>query len=531
MEDWKKVKTFDVYDDFDINNIEDCDYGYEAPAAGANTKTKMAAEEQALKSVEKATDDIRKILRIVRTGTSPKYVYKSIVDKGGHGIEVMGPDVAEKLFKSVVIQGVPKIKIGGQMKEPTLWKFIEGRERLFKVQRLCFNSDKEDVFNTFSGYRYKAMESFDISLIQKHLDHWKNILCSGNDEQYQYLLKWCARLLTKPDCRNRTGLVLLSKQGTGKNTFFTDHLVNIIGEVYACYESNSNNIFGQFNKKIENKHLVVCNEMVDAETASQRQAISYDRLKSLMTDQTVSIRAMRTDAYDVDNVFNLIVVSNNDMPFRIEDEDRRLIFLDVSNQYAAIKDSAEAREDPEIQKKLTERKAYFDALLKEKDHPDFLATLYSYLLTQYDEDWDPEAQRPLTKAKELILQRSVDPLQVFIEDNIEEIVKGTWKATEAYAEYKVFCNQRGHKYISNYNNFVGDLRSKYDIINDRKDKKAGTCLFLTPEGEKRYAKLFKPQQVMPRWKQLMEFMEFIPENKMKAFESLLSELRSEEIPE
>ena len=36
---------------------------------------------------------------------------------------------------------------------------------------------------------------------------------------------------------------------------------------------------------------------------------------------------------------------------------------------------------------------------------------------------------------------------------------------------------------------------------------------------------------MPRWKQLMEFMEFIPENKMKAFESLLSELRSEEIPE
>ena len=526
MADRNSKNTFDLSDDFDINSIEDKNYYVDYNAEDEDAKSQAYK-----KSKNKVIKDIRKILRIVRTGTSPKYVYKSIIDKGGHGIEVMGPDVAEKLFKTVVIHGVPKIKIGGQMKEPTLWKFIEGKEKEFRVQRLCFNSDEDDVFNTFSGYDVEPMDTPDVSLIQKHLAHWKNILCSGNDKQYQYLLKWCARLLKEPECRNRTGLVLLSKQGTGKNTFFTDHLVNIIGKVYACYESNANNIFGQFNKKIENKHLVVCNEMVDAETASQRQAISYDRLKSLMTDQTISIRAMRTDAYDVDNVFNLIVVSNNVMPFRIEDEDRRLIFLDVSNKYAAMKDSAETRDDPEIQKKLTERNAYFDALVKEMKHIAFLPTLYSYLLSQYVEDWDPEAERPITKAKQIILERSVDPLQVFIEEHIDKIAKGTYKATDAYEKYKQFCTERGHKYISNYNNFVGDLKSKYDIVNDRRNKKVGTCLFLTPEGEKRYSKLLEPQEIIPRWKQLMEFMEFIPEDKMKAFESLLSELRSEEFPE
>ena len=285
MADWKQQNTFNLSDDFDINSIEDKNYYKDYNPEDEDAKTLAY-----IKSKNKVIKDIRKILRIVRTGTSTRYVYKSIIDKGGHGIDVMNADVAQKLFKTVTIHGV-KLKIGGQMKEPTLWKFIEGREKEFRVQRLCFNSDEEDVFNTFSGYDVEPMDTFDVSLIQKHLDHWKNILCSGNDDQFQYLLKWCARLLKEPECRNRTGLVLLSKQGTGKNTFFTDHLVNIIGKVYACYESNANNIFGQFNKKIENKHLVVCNEMVDSEKASQRQDISYDRLKSSMTNQKISIRA------------------------------------------------------------------------------------------------------------------------------------------------------------------------------------------------------------------------------------------------
>ena len=481
---------FDIFENFDIDTLEDTDYKkkyYPKVVMDNDDDIKVAKQ----KLMDGVLNEVKKIIRFVRTGTQPRIIYKSVRDKGGYEVEIMPLDDAKKLFETVKLQGLPKMKVGGQMKEMTLWKFIEQNERLLKVKRIRFMSNDKDVFNTFSGYKYKPLENYDESLIQLHLQHWKNILCSGNEDQYTFMIKWCARLLKFPDERNRTGLVLLSKQGTGKNTFFTDHLVNIIGEAYACYESNANNIFGEFNKKIQNKHLVVCNEMVDAENAARKQAISYDRLKSIMTDQTVSIRAMRTDAYDVDNVFNLIVVSNNGMPFKIDDEDRRLVFLDVSNKYAAIKDTKELRSNPEMQKLAKERKEYFDALVKEKNHELFLQTLYSYLLDQYDEDWDPENDKPLTKAKEVILERSANPLQEFVEMYIHRIADEKWSTVQAYTAYKNYCSERGHKFISNMPGFLGDLKQKYDIDKHRKESSGSrkTVLCLNDDAKKRYAKL------------------------------------------
>ena len=453
---------FDIFDEFDINTIEDTDYRKYYPTGPIVDDDDLKAATQ--KVIDAALNDVKKIIRFVRTGTQPRFVYKCVRDKGGYGVEIMSYDDAKKLFSTVKLQGLPKQKIGGQMKEMTLWRLIEQNERALRATRLCFNSDDDDVFNTFSGYRYEPLKTYDESLIKLHLQHWHDILCSANDAQYNYMIKWCARLLKFPNQINRTGLVLLSKQGTGKNTFFTDHLVNIIGDAYACYESNANNIFGEFNKKIENKHLVICNEMVNVDNASKRQGIDYDRLKSAMNDPEISIRAMRMDPYDVDNVFNLIVVSNNGMPFRIDDEDRRLVFLDVSNKYAAIKDSLDVRSDPEAQKLAEERKAYFAALVKEMKHPLFLQTLYSYLLDQYDPEWDPEHDKPLTRAKEIILERSVNPLQDFIEMHIKKLSSGEWSSVDAYTAYKNYCSERGHKFISNIQGFMGDLKQKYHSI-------------------------------------------------------------------
>ena len=479
------ANSFDMFDDFDIYTIEDTDYAERDEDGDIKEGDKYV--KLALAHV---LADTKKIVRVTRTGTQPKVIYKALADEGGHRIEIVSYDEAKNIFKNLKLQGLPRIKVGGVMRERTLWNIIEDNTRELRARRVRFISDEPDVFNTFSGYRLQPLKEFDTSLIKLHLAHWHNILCSGNDSQYDYKIKWCARLLKFPNERNRTGLVLLSKQGVGKNTFFTDHLINIIGRSYACYESNANNIFGEFNKKIENKHLVVCNEMVDADNASRRQAISYDRLKSTMTDPTISIRAMRTDAYDVENVFNLIIVSNNGMPFRIEDEDRRLVFLDVDNRYAALKDSAEIRNDPAMQKLAKERQAYFDALATEMKHPLFLQTLYSYLLSQYDPNWDPEHDKPLTKAKEVILERSVNPLQEWVEQNVKRIESDRWETIKAYTDYKNYCIERGHKFISNIQGFMGDLKQKYDIDKIKETTgKRKTYLTLTEEGKQRYAPL------------------------------------------
>ena len=318
------MNHFNMNEEFDINSIEDINYASFITITEDHQMNETAA-------LQRAVDDIRKIVRIARTEQSIQYIYKAISNSGNYTIKIMSNKDAKELFESVKIKGLKKVKIGGQMRELTIWRIIQLFPQHFRVKRFAFYSDDQNVFNTFSGYAINPAQTIDESLIKHHLEHWKNILCSGNEDQYNYLIKWCARLLKIPNATNKTALILLSKQGTGKNTFFTDHLVRIIGNMYSCYESNSNNIFGQFNKKVENKHLIVLNEATDA-TDSTIKTIPYDRLKSLLIDISVSIRAMRTDAYDVDNVANLIIVSNNAMPFRIEDNDRRCVYLDVSNQ-------------------------------------------------------------------------------------------------------------------------------------------------------------------------------------------------------
>ena len=477
---------FDMNEEFDINSIEDINYG-----SFINVSEDHQMDETA--ALQRAVDDIRKIVRIARTGRSIQYIYKSINNSGNYTIEIMSNKDAKDLFESVKIKGLKKVKIGGQMRELTIWRVIQRFPEKFRVKRFAFYSDDQNVFNTFSGYAINPAETIDESLIQHHLNHWKNILCSGKEDQFIYLIKWCARLLKVPNCTNKTALILLSKQGTGKNTFFTDHLIKIIGNtIYSCYENNSNNVFGQFNKKVENKHLIVLNEATDA-TESTVKTISYDRLKSLLTDMTISIRPMRTDPYDVDNVANLIIVSNNAMPFRIEDNDRRCIYLDVSNKYAA----------PEIgSREPEERTAYFNELMNEMSNPQFLPTLYAYLLSQYDETWNSETMKPqYTERKEAIAERSSDPLEDFVEENILEFSKhNNWDGLTAFNEYLRFCKERNHTRASSYKKFIADLKEKYYMVNVKSGKLIGgkrpVYIYLTDEGINKYKSLIDETQAL-----------------------------------
>ena len=81
------------------------------------------------------------------------------------------------------------------------------------------------------------------------------------------------------------------------------------------------------------------------------------------------------------------------------------------------------------------------------------------------------------------------------------------------------------------------MKRSYGIDTPRKQnggvRKVYLCL--NAEGEKKYAKLLAlanaPQtNEVPEWKQLLQFKEFIPQDKMDAFESLLNDLKTQDIP-
>ena len=72
-------------------------------------------------------------------------------------------------------------------------------------------------------------------------------------------------------------------------------------------------------------------------------------------------------------MFNGVILSNNQTPFKIQDTDRRMVLFDMSNEYANLPDNWD-RSDAELVEKDKRRKAYFAALENERSHPDYFRT-------------------------------------------------------------------------------------------------------------------------------------------------------------
>ena len=155
------------------------------------------------------------------------------------------------------------------------------------------------------------------------LEHILNVICSGDDEKYTYLLKWCAHLVQKTAELPEVAVVMRSKQGTGKNTFI-DALGAIFGRHYVPLNQNGL-LCGRFTAHLMDAVLVFANEAVwGGDKAGE------GRLKAMITDPVETIEAKGKDAISVPNFKRIIAASNETWAVPRGIDDRRFFCLDVS---------------------------------------------------------------------------------------------------------------------------------------------------------------------------------------------------------
>lgn len=545
---------FNIFDGFTVNNIIAKDYSLRHTGSiaelkaelesitndietnGVDATTKLLAQlitsnnTSSSRELE-AVEDLKRIVRVCYTDGRIRYILKTLNNQGGIDILIYDRESAKAYFDFLPpLLGLPKLKVGGVMREITMWKLMEKYARQFMIYRFDFNppSDDHDCFRLFSGFKYQVIENYDIALIQNHLNHWKNTLCSGQEDQYDYFIKWNANVFQHPDTPSMTALTLISKQGAGKSRYYTDHFLELLGKAYGCVESDVMNIFGHFNVKLGNKVGVVIDEATDA-NQSTHYKISYDKLKSTLTGKYISITPKGKDTYDIKNVIHLIFATNNYLPCKIEDNDRRLVFMDVSNKYCAISDDIERT--PEILEKERARNEYFDALEEETKNPLFYPTMMSYFMSIDLNGWHPERSRPQTEQKKIILERSEDPLKLFIKENIEQFIGNepiTQQSTsDLYQQYKNYCAMNGHKFVSSMPTFMADLKEKYDIEKKRVMNNAKTIFVMTPAGRVRWKATIDEHLQGEELNdttitnKLLDYVEYIPEEKQNEYLELI----------
>lgn len=210
-------------------------------------------------------------------------------------------------------------------------------KRLFEMRSYEFISDDPRIFSIFRGFPYKSNDYVDMDSIQLFIDHMKEIICSGDEILFKYLISWIAYIIQNPGKRTDVCLILMSDPGTGK-TLFTD----IICKLFGSYcNPGIHTIARQFNSYIENKMLVILN--------------------GTNTNKHVN-------PYNIFNVSNFIIVSNSKNPITIEKGDRRYVVFDVSKKHA------------------NDRK-YFNSIL-DLLNESFYTNLFNYFRTLDIDDYD-----------------------------------------------------------------------------------------------------------------------------------------------
>ena len=239
----------------------------------------------------------------------------------------------------------------GPAKVPIAKLWLSSPERR-QYEGIVFSPGKEvnGYYNLYRGLPTKPVQG-DWSLMQKHI--W-TVIADHNEEVYQYLMAWMARLVQDPGGeRPGTSIVLRGKQGTGKGCF-----VSQFGEIFGSHFlhiTNPSHLTNRFNNHLKDALLVFVDEAL---WAGDRTAEGI--LKGMVTENYFMCESKGRDAFPVKNHVHLMIASNSQWVIPAGLEERRFMVLDVSDRH--IQDHT-----------------YFGALFHQMDHGGREAMLYDLL--------------------------------------------------------------------------------------------------------------------------------------------------------
>jgi hypothetical protein len=158
------------------------------------------------------------------------------------------------------------------------------------------------------------------------LDFARDVICSGNAEHYDYLIKREATIIQR---RQRTEIALAlrsDEEGVGKG-FFERCMGHLLGD-HAMHITNSKHIIGNFNPHLEMLLRLTADEALFVGNHEHRNV-----LFGLITEPTLTIEPKGCGIYAVDSFLNISIISNSVHFIPVSRTARRFFVLIVSSAH------------------------------------------------------------------------------------------------------------------------------------------------------------------------------------------------------
>ncbi|KAA6400264.1 MAG: hypothetical protein EZS28_004210 [Streblomastix strix] len=213
---------------------------------------------------------------------------------------------------------------------------------------------------------------------------------------------------------------------------------------------------------IENKMRAVPNEL---KNCGEQRTSNMDAMKSIITEGSFRINEKYVPKHEAENVVNLIIVTNNLFPIKIESSDRR---------YVVCKCSPVHRGDLE----------YFTNLCDNFD-TDYYDNLFTFYMTRDISSFNPR-DIPMTETKKDIIRASRSPVDDVIIKHFKALLEGAttpvaeaWKPTEKKLKNYEIAIKNTYKKVKKQTNgvrqYVYQLKEKMvsiyqNMLDDEEDE-------------------------------------------------------------
>lgn len=242
-------------------------------------------------------------------------------------------------------------------------------------------------YNLFAGYNDCIREEL-VNMESLRVFHMiGKELCGGDQEHYEYLLKYFAYKIQFPNKKIPLSIIIRGKQGTGKNIWF-NLMMSLIHKSNYLSTAEPDDLFGTHAEGWFRKLFVNINECEGGKT------FDYEgKIKSAITEDKATCNPKHLRPFEVDLFALLIIFSNkiNPIPIDVRSKDRRFIVFETTDHF--------------LNKNKYTSVNWWIPATKLATNPVFISSLYYYLNSLDVEHYDFIANRPITKAyKEMCAQ-------------------------------------------------------------------------------------------------------------------------------
>lgn len=175
-----------------------------------------------------------------------------------------------------------------------------------------FNTYKPNTLRRRHWEGSKAVE-----MVKGHIAH----LLPDESEQ-QLVINYLAHNIQYPGKKLQWAIILQGVQGDGKS-FFAEMMGKLLGQS-NCRTISVESLDEKFTAWAEGNCMVFIEEL---KLDNYRKYETLNKLKPYITNTTVSVRKMRTDAYEAVNTTNYFALTNFKDALPIDDNDRRYCVL------------------------------------------------------------------------------------------------------------------------------------------------------------------------------------------------------------